>query len=79
MKEGHRMKKSFLIEGLTDIASAAIIKENVEKMVGVNEVNLDLPSTQLEVDIDKDNSLLFKLIEYVVKKADGSLILKNQE
>lgn len=79
MKEGNRMKKSFLIEGLSDVASATMIKENVGKMVGVNDVNLDLPTTLLEVEVEKENILLFKLIEYVVKKADGNLILKNQE
>lgn len=73
------MKKSFLIEGLSDVASATMIKENVGKMVGVNDVNLDLPTTLLEVEVEKENILLFKLIEYVVKKADGNLILKNQE
>lgn len=71
------MQKTFTIEGLPDLASGYNILEGVRKIKGVETADLDSDSSQLNLQMTKDNKLLFQLVEYVVKRVDSNLILKE--
>ncbi|MFI3255180.1 MAG: hypothetical protein R3Y63_12735 [Eubacteriales bacterium] len=71
------MNINFLIEGLADQGTATSIIDKIKKIVGVQDATLDVKTGELSLTLERPNGIIFKLVEHVVQKQDGSLVLKQ--
>ncbi len=73
------MTIKFKLEGLDSKKTAEAIVDDIEKIVGVDEVNMKLMDGELSVHLDRPNGIISKLVEHVIHKEDSSIVVKEIE
>ncbi len=71
------MTKSYQIEGLENLKTAAAIEDGVKRIMGVEGLHFDLQNATLDLELSKPNALMKVLVEHVVKKEDETLVVKE--
>lgn len=71
------MKKKFKVEGMTCSACQAHVQKAVSKVEGVNNVNVNLLSNSMEVEIENEN--IISQIERAVSKAGYKAYIKGNK
>lgn len=74
-------KKTFLLEGLDCAACAAKIEDNVKKIDGICNANVDLINTKLTVELEDINKIndINKIIKKVVKDVEPNIHIVDSE
>ncbi|MDK2805184.1 MAG: Zn2+/Cd2+-exporting ATPase [Thermoanaerobacterium sp.] len=74
-------KKTFLLEGLDCAACAAKIEDNVKKIDGICNANVDLVNTKLTVELEDINKIndINKIIKKVVKDVEPNIHIVDSE
>lgn len=74
-------KKTFLLEGLDCAVCAAKIEDNVKKIDGICNANVDLVNTKLTVELEDINNIndINKIIKKVVKDVEPNIHISDSE
>lgn len=74
-------KKTFLLEGLDCAVCAAKIEDNVKKIDGICNANVDLINTKLTVELEDINKIndINKIIKKVVKDVEPNIHIVDSE
>lgn len=73
------MTVKFSLVGLDSKKSAEAIVDDIEKIVGVVDVNMNMMDGELTVHLDRLNGIISKLVEHVIHKEDSSIVVKETE
>ena len=78
VKEEHKMKKTYLLEGLDCANCAAEVERNVAKLDGVNSASVNFLTLKMVLDVEEEGfDETYKKIAKTVKKTEPDVVIKE--